>query len=62
MRPSAPIPRLKRRARLRARETGRPLHETLDAVAAEEGFRSWSHLSAAAARAPVMPVRTGTCS
>ncbi len=42
---SAPIYALKRRAKLRARQTGIPLHQALDRVASEEGFRSWSHLA-----------------
>jgi replicative DNA helicase len=46
MRLSAPIFRLKRRARLLARENGLPLHEALDRIARQEGFRSWSHLAA----------------
>lgn len=45
MRLSAPVFRLKRRARLLAREKDIRLHEALDCVAREEGFRSWSHLS-----------------
>lgn len=49
---SAPIPVLKQKARRRARATGRPLHAELDRVAAAEGFRSWSHLSAAAPPTP----------
>jgi replicative DNA helicase len=43
---SAPIFRLKRRAKLLARAEGIPLHRALDKVAGEEGFRSWSHLAA----------------
>lgn len=41
-----PIHALKRRARLLARELGIPLHAALDRVARDEGFRTWSHLSA----------------
>ncbi|WP_372023473.1 DNA helicase [Tistrella mobilis] len=48
MRLSAPIFRLKRHARLLSRSTGNPLHQALDHVARDEGFRSWSHLAAAA--------------
>ena len=44
---SAPIYRLKRHAKLSARQTGIPLHEALNRVAIEEGFQSWSHLAAA---------------
>lgn len=43
---SAPIYRLKRKARLLSRDSGLPLHQALDHVAAEEGFRSWSQLAA----------------
>lgn len=46
MRLSAPIFRLKREARLLAREKGIPLHRALDQVAQAEGFRGWSHLAA----------------
>ena len=45
MRLSAPIFKLKRRAKLLAREQAIPLHEALDRVAAADGFRSWSHLA-----------------
>lgn len=47
MRLSAPIYRLKRHARLLARQQGIPLHEALDRTAVEEGFQSWSHLASA---------------
>lgn len=43
---SAPIHRLKRKARLLCRREGMPLHAALDRVAAEEGYRSWSLLVA----------------
>ena len=45
MRLSAPIYQLKRRARLLARNSKIALHEALDRVAQEEGFRKWSLLS-----------------
>ncbi|MCE7030008.1 DNA helicase [Jiella avicenniae] len=45
MRLSAPIHRLKRRARLLARDQNIPLHEALDHVARAEGFSAWSLLS-----------------
>lgn len=45
MRLSAPIFRLKRRAKLLARENGIALHAALGRVAKEEGFKSWSHLA-----------------
>lgn len=46
MRLSAPLFRLRRQARLLAREKNIPLHAALNRVAGSEGFRSWSHLSA----------------
>lgn len=46
MKLSGPIFRLKRQAKLLARESGVPLHTALDQVARDEGFRTWSHLSA----------------
>jgi len=50
MKLSAPIYRLKRRARILARTAGIPHHEALDRIAREEGFGAWSlladHLSA----------------
>ncbi|QPH55203.1 DNA helicase [Pontivivens ytuae] len=51
MRLSAPVFRLKRRAKLLSRTEGIPLHAALDRLAAEEGFRSWSHLSTKLAEA-----------
>ena len=51
MKLSAPIYHLKRRARLLSREQKIPLHEALDRIATEEGFRRWSLLSARAATA-----------
>ncbi len=47
---SAPIYRLKRQAKLLARQNGIPLHEALDQMAIEEGFQSWSHLSSSLSR------------
>ncbi|MEO0994563.1 MAG: DNA helicase [Pseudomonadota bacterium] len=46
MRLSAPIFRLKREARLLARDTAIPLHAALDRIAAREGYARWSHLAA----------------
>ncbi|CAN5243562.1 DNA helicase [soil metagenome] len=46
MKLSAPIFRLKRRARLLARESDIPLHAALDRTARKEGFHAWSHLVA----------------
>lgn len=43
---SAPIHRLKRKARLLSRAERIPLHTALDRIAAEEGYRSWSLLVA----------------
>ena len=45
MKLSTPIYRLKRQARLLSRKEGIPLHEALDRLAVQEGFRAWSHLS-----------------
>ena len=45
MKLSAPIFRLKRRARLTSRDAGISLSEALDRVAAAEGFQSWSLLA-----------------
>ncbi len=47
MRLSSPIHKLKRQAKLQAREGGVPLHSALDQLAQQEGYNSWSHLSAA---------------
>jgi len=44
MRLSAPLHRLKRKARLLARADHIPLHEALDRVAVQEGFVAWSLL------------------
>ncbi len=46
MKLSAPIYRLKRQARLLAREKRIPLNDALDRIALEEGFNSWSLLAA----------------
>lgn len=46
MKLSAPIFRLKRRAKILSRQTGLALHTVLDQIARKEGFASWSHLSA----------------
>lgn len=45
MRLSAPIHRLKRAARMQARDQAIPLHAALDRVAIAEGFASWSLLA-----------------
>lgn len=49
MKLSAPIPMLKRKARLLARTKNIPLHQALDHIAADEGFAGWSLLAARAA-------------
>ncbi len=46
MKLSAPIFRLKRRAKLLARSSKVPLHQALDHIAWQEGYGSWSHLAA----------------
>ncbi|KQT69742.1 MULTISPECIES: DNA helicase [unclassified Aureimonas] len=48
---SAPIVRLRAKARQRSRITNIPLHAALDQVAAEEGFERWSLLAAKSSRA-----------
>ncbi len=45
MRLSSPIYKLKRRARLLARDNDMKLNEALDRVAEKEGFKGWSHLA-----------------
>ncbi|WP_290684793.1 MULTISPECIES: DNA helicase [unclassified Haematobacter] len=46
MRLSAPIYKLKRRAKLLARDENIPLHQAQARIAAEEGFTAWSLLAA----------------
>ncbi|MFC6488558.1 DNA helicase [Nitratireductor sp. GCM10026969] len=46
MKLSAPIYRLKRKARLLSREGNIPLHEALDRIALQEGYSNWSLLAA----------------
>lgn len=46
MRLSAPIYRLRHKAKLLARKAGIPLNQALDRVAKDEGFQSWSLLVA----------------
>ncbi|WP_230531830.1 DNA helicase [Microvirga roseola] len=46
MKLSAPIYRLKRKAKLLSRQESIPLHQALDQVAFHEGFGSWSLLAA----------------
>ena len=42
---SAPIYKLKRNAKLLSRNDGIPLHQALDRIARNEGFKSWSLLT-----------------
>lgn len=49
MKLSAPIFRLKRRAKCMARDEDISLHEALDRLARQEGFGKWSLLSSRAA-------------
>ena len=56
MRISAPIYKLKRQAKLLARQQGLALHMALDRVASDEGFTSWSHLSASYQPGPAVQV------
>lgn len=50
MRLSAPIFKLKRQAKLLARDPNVPLHQALDRLAMADGYRSWSHLVSTASR------------
>ncbi|MEM9360776.1 MAG: DNA helicase, partial [Pseudomonadota bacterium] len=45
MRLSSPIYKLKRQAKLLARDNNIKLHSALNQIAAKEGFRNWSHLA-----------------
>lgn len=57
MKLTAPIYRLKRQARLTSRRRSIPLHQALDEIARQQGFRSWSLLAATfAAQQPGNPV------
>lgn len=51
MRLSSPIYKLKRRAKLLARDTNIRLHEALNQIAAKEGYKDWSHLASSYAKA-----------
>lgn len=59
MKLSAPVHRLKRRAKRLARDRDVPLHAALDQVAAAEGVPRWSLLAARAASADRPPQLTG---
>jgi len=52
MKLSAPIYHLKRRAKAASRKAGIPLSKALDRIARQEGFSSWSLLSAMASVVP----------
>lgn len=52
MRLSAPVYRLKRKAKLLSRAQNMPLHAALDHVAAAEGFERWSLMLQSAAASP----------
>ncbi len=57
MRLSAPIYRLKRQAKLIARQKAIRLHEALDQVAINQGYQSWSHLaSVSSTRGPAAKI------
>ncbi len=45
MKLSSPIYKLKRQAKLLARDSGIKLHAALNQIAAKEGFKDWSHLA-----------------
>ncbi len=53
MKLSAPIFQLKRRAKLMARNNSVPLHEALNQIALDEGFATWSLLSASVSSEPL---------
>ncbi|WP_420963332.1 DNA helicase [Brucella sp. IR073] len=52
MKLSAPIYQLKRKARQLSRQSGIPLHEALDRIALQEGYRGWSLLVSQASALP----------
>ncbi|MDA8586907.1 DNA helicase [Rhodobacteraceae bacterium] len=57
MRLSSPIYKLKRQARLLARNDGIKLHAALDQIAVKEGFKSWSQLASKYAKeTPAMEI------
>ena len=56
MRLSAPIYRLKRQAKQLSRDNNIPLHQALDRIAEQEGYKRWSHLAAAAPDHPLPQV------
>lgn len=51
MKLSAPIYRLKQKAKRLSRDAKLPLHQALDRIAADEGFAAWSLLAAKASAA-----------
>ncbi|MBS7703874.1 DNA helicase [Chelatococcus asaccharovorans] len=56
MKLSAPIPQLKRKAKLLSRRERIPLHTALDRIAAGEGFKAWSLLAAKVPKTIPLPV------
>lgn len=57
MRLSSPIYKLKRQAKLLARDTDIRLHEALNQTATKEGFKDWSHLASNYSKAtPAMEI------
>lgn len=59
MRLSAPVHRLKRRAKALARAENIPLYAAQDRIAREEGFAAWSLLAARLAAAPAPALLSG---
>lgn len=53
MKLSAPLFKLKHRAKIAARERQLPLNKSLDLVAHEEGFQSWSALASYMGQQPL---------
>lgn len=63
MRLSSPIYKLKRQAKLLARDNDIRLHEALNQIAAKEGFKDWSHLASNYSKAtPAMKILRQMCS
>ncbi len=57
MRLSSPIYKLKRQAKLLARDNDIRLHEALNQIATKEGFKNWSHLASNYSKAtPAMEI------
>lgn len=62
MRLTAPIYRLKRQAKLLSRELNIPLNQALDRIAVSEGYKRWSHLTAATRDRPLAETILGQLS